>query len=97
MEQFNQRGFEKALSLIKALNNPKRLMILCFLCDEELTVGELAKRIGLQLSPTSQHLALLREKGLVTTRKSEQYVFYMLKSEEVRHVITLLQELYCRG
>jgi DNA-binding transcriptional ArsR family regulator len=96
INQFNQKNFEKAVVLIKALNNPKRLMILCFLCDEELTVSELAERINLSLSPTSQHLAILREKGFVETKKEEQKVYYSLSSNEVKKVIGLLQELFCK-
>ena len=96
LEQFNKKGFEKALTLIKALDNPKRLMILCLLCDKELTVGELAERINLTLSPTSQHLAILRKKDLVDTKKEEQKVYYKLSSNEVKKVIGLLQELFCK-
>jgi DNA-binding transcriptional ArsR family regulator len=47
LEQFNKEGFERALTLIKALDNPKRFMILSFLCEEELTVSELAEMIEL--------------------------------------------------
>jgi len=94
-EQFNKKGFENALELIKALDNPKRLMILCFLCAEELTVSELSSRISLDLSPTSQHLAILRDKGFVDTKKEEQKVYYSLKGEEAKRVIGLLQEMYC--
>lgn len=96
LEQFNKKGFDKAVDLIKALDNPKRLMILCFLCDQELTVSELAEKIGLTLSPTSQHLAILRDKGFVDTKKEEQKVYYRLKSNEVKSVIELLQKLYCK-
>lgn len=91
-----QTQASKAVGLLKALANENRLLILCHLQERELSVGEINDSLGLSQSALSQHLAILRRDGLVTTRKAAQTVFYSLKSEEVRAVIAVLHGLYCR-
>lgn len=86
----------QAVSLLKALANERRLFILCHLRDRELSVGELNAVLGLSQSALSQHLALLRRDGLVATRKAAQTVYYSLSSDEVKAVIGLLHQLYCK-
>lgn len=88
-------GFEKALTLIKCLDNPNRLAILCLLCGRDLTVTEMADAAGLSMSAMSQHLGVLRSAGLVATEKRQQQVIYRLDSPEVKAVIGLLKSLYC--
>ena len=60
-----------------------------------MCVGEMNKKLGLSQSALSQHLAWLRKDNLVTTRKEAQTVFYSLKSDEVREMIHLLNNIYC--
>ena len=91
-----QTQASKAVGLLKALANENRLLILCHLQERELSVGEINDSLGLSQSALSQHLAILRRDGLVTTRKAAQTVFYSLKSEEVRAVISVLHGPYCR-
>ncbi|WP_107850840.1 ArsR/SmtB family transcription factor [Oceanimonas marisflavi] len=86
----------QAVKLLKALANERRLFILCHLLDKELSVGEMNQFLGLSQSALSQHLAILRNDNLVSTRKEAQTVYYSLKSEEVREMIALLHRLYCR-
>lgn len=86
----------QAVKLLKALANERRLFILCHLLDKELSVGEMNQFLGLSQSALSQHLAILRNDDLVSTRKEAQTVYYSLKSEEVREMIALLHQLYCR-
>jgi DNA-binding transcriptional ArsR family regulator len=86
----------KAVKLLKALANERRLFILCHLLDKELSVGEMNQHLGLSQSALSQHLAILRNDKLVATRKEAQTVYYSLQSDEVREVIALLHKLYCR-
>ena len=81
--------------LLKSLANEKRLMILCSLAEGELSVGELNKRIALSQSALSQHLAKLRDEGMVSTRRQSQTIFYSLASTETRRIIELLHEMYC--
>ena len=69
--------------MLKALANRHRLMILCQLIDGERSVGDLAAVPGLRDSTVSQHLALLRKDGLVSTRREGQTIWYALASEPV--------------
>src|SRR3546814_5465302 len=73
---------DEAADLLKALANSQRLRILCLLHDNELSVGELNQHVELSQSALSQHLAVLREKALVQTRRDAQTVYYTLSSEE---------------
>jgi ArsR family transcriptional regulator, virulence genes transcriptional regulator len=86
---------ETAAGLLSAMANQSRLMIMCHLLNEELTVGELAERVGLNQSPLSQHLARLRALGLVKTRRDGQSIYYRLASKEVEAVLTTLYGIYC--
>jgi len=91
-----QERADHAVVLLKALANERRLFILCYLLSEgEMCVGEMNKKLGLSQSALSQHLAWLRKDNLVTTRKEAQTVFYSLKSDEVREMIQLLNNIYC--
>ncbi len=90
-----EQNSAKAVVLLKAMANERRLQILCLLHDSELSVGELSAKLALSQSALSQHLAWLRRDGLVVTRKEAQTVFYTLSSEEVKEMICLLHRLYC--
>ncbi|HAY93106.1 metalloregulator ArsR/SmtB family transcription factor [Shewanella sp.] len=91
-----QERADHAVVLLKALANERRLFILCYLLNEgEMCVGEMNKKLGLSQSALSQHLAWLRKDNLVTTSKEAQTVFYSLKSDEVREMIHLLNNIYC--
>lgn len=85
----------EAAQLLKALGNDQRLLILCNLLERPMSVGELNQRVELSQSALSQHLALLRETGLVETRREAQSIHYSLPSGPVTQVMALLQEIYC--
>lgn len=85
----------EAAELLAAMANPKRLLILCHLLDQELSVGELSERVELGQSPLSQHLAKLRALKLVTARRDGQSIRYRLASEEVTQVLGTLHGIYC--
>ena len=84
-----------ASRLLKAMGSENRLLILCILCEGELSVGQINQRINLAQSAVSQHLAVLRRDQLVTTRKQSQTVFYRLKSGVVAKIIQLLHNEFC--
>lgn len=85
----------RASTLLKAMSNQHRLMILCQLASGEKRVGELEQLIGLSQSALSQHLARLRRDNLVKTRRSAQTIFYSLAGPEASSVIQTLYGLYC--
>lgn len=84
-----------AAELLKQLSNEHRLMILCILGEDEMSVGELNARIPLSQSALSQHLASLRRADLVSTRKESQTVYYRLEGDKALRVIEVLQSIYC--
>ncbi|MFD1253382.1 Biofilm growth-associated repressor [Devosia equisanguinis] len=94
LEKMEQNA-EKASELLTAMANPKRLLILCNLLDQELNVGQLAERVELGQSPLSQHLSKLRAWGLVKTRRDGPQINYSLASSEVRQVLSTLYNIYC--
>jgi DNA-binding transcriptional ArsR family regulator len=86
-----------AARLLKTLGNEQRLLIVCNLLERPLTVGELNERVDLSQSALSQHLAVLREAGIVETHREAQSIRYSLPAGPVTRVLALLQEIYCSG
>ena len=90
-----QKHAKDAANLLKKLGNEHRLLVLCTLMNGELSVGELNDMMPLSQSALSQHLASLREAGLVETRREAQTIFYRLSGDEAIKIITVLQSIYC--
>ena len=90
-----QENAKRASTLLKAMSNQHRLLILCQLVPGEKCVGELEKIVGLSQSALSQHLARLRRDDLVLTRREAQTIHYSLAGEEASAVIETLYGLYC--
>ena len=86
---------KRAAVLLKSMANERRLVILCTLAQGERSVGELEGVVGLSQSALSQHLARLRQDGLVSTRRSAQTIFYSLKGGDAEAVMQALHRLYC--
>jgi ArsR family transcriptional regulator len=85
----------RAAALLRLLGNENRLMILCQLADGELSVGQIQSRVALSQSALSQHLAMLRESGIVTTRREAQTIHYRIVDHAALQVIQTLAELFC--
>ncbi|WP_188860529.1 ArsR/SmtB family transcription factor [Marinobacterium nitratireducens] len=85
----------EAARLMRALSNENRLLILCYLQGQEMSVGELNRSLDLSQSALSQHLAVLRNDGLVQTRRESQTIFYSLRGDRATRVIETLHSLYC--
>jgi DNA-binding transcriptional ArsR family regulator len=90
-----QSNAKDAVNLLKGLANESRLMIMCVLSEGEVSVGQLNQRIKLSQSALSQHLAVLREQGLVQTRRESQTIFYRLEDTAAMNIIELLHDIYC--
>lgn len=86
---------EEAAGLLKALAHPARLLVLCQLVEGECSVGQLQPITGLSMSALSQHLAVLREMELVTTRRESQTIFYALADGPAIRVLDALHAAYC--
>ena len=86
----------KVASLLSVLANDRRLLILCKLVEAgEVTVGDLAEEIGLSQSALSQHLARLREQGIVKFRRESQTLWYRIADPKVETLFSTLHGLYC--
>lgn len=88
---------DAASQMLKALSNRNRLMVLCILIEGERTVSELLENVPLSQSALSQHLAVLRKDGLVTTRRESQSIYYSIGDEKAARLVALMHELYCGG
>jgi DNA-binding transcriptional ArsR family regulator len=87
---------QEAENLLKRMANQNRLMILCVLAEQqEVSVGSLNEQVPLSQSALSQHLSVLREAGLVATRRESQTIFYRLSDERTQTVLEALHKVYC--
>ena len=84
-----------AARLLRALANERRLMILCQLTEGERSVGELQPHVGLSQSALSQHLAVLRDEGVVATRREGQTIWYRIADQAALKVVVTLAEIFC--
>jgi DNA-binding transcriptional ArsR family regulator len=89
------KNAEKAANLLKRMSHPSRLTVLCYLMKGEASVSVLNQTIPLSQSALSQHLAGLRQAGLVDTRREGQVIHYRLKSPAVSGIIETLYRIYC--
>jgi len=86
----------KVADILRALANERRLMVLCKLAESsEECVGALAEAAGLSQSATSQHLAKMREEGLVDFRREGQTLWYRIAEPRTELLLGYLQKLYC--
>ena len=85
----------KAAELLKAMSNANRLLILCHLGQQEMSVSELNAQIDLSQSSLSQHLARLRADGLVETRRESQTIYYRIGNPSILVLIECLQNEFC--
>ncbi len=83
-------------AILRELANPHRLMVLCSLAEAgEMKVGDIAERVGLSQSALSQHLARLREEGLVAFTRDAQVLRYRIADARVEALLAALYQLYC--
>lgn len=86
---------EEVAGYLKVLANPARLLILCELNGTERSVSSLEAAVGLTQSALSQHLAKLRESGIVATRRDAQTIYYRLADPRAERIMATLYELFC--
>ncbi|MCD6041313.1 MAG: putative transcriptional regulator, ArsR family [Burkholderiales bacterium] len=91
-----QARAQRATGLLKAMSNPVRLLVLCQLAESEKSVGELERVVDVSQSALSQHLALLRSRGLVNSRRAGQTIYYSLCGREAPALLAALYQVFCR-
>ena len=86
---------DRASRSLKAMSHPLRLKILCTLGDEEVSVQDIVDQVGTSQSNISQHLAILRDKGILTSRKDANRVFYRVSDNRTLRLIGMMREVFC--
>ncbi len=90
-----QEHVELAARALKAIAHPLRLKILCVLGDQEVCVLDIVDRVGTSQSNISQHLAILREKGVLLTRKDANRVFYRVGDRRTLQLVGMMRAVFC--
>ncbi len=90
-----QEHIELAARALKSIAHPLRLKILCVLGDQEACVQEIVDQVGTSQSNISQHLAILREKGVLVTRKDANRVFYRVGDTRTLQLVGMMREVFC--
>jgi len=82
---------------MRAIAHPLRLKILCVLGEQESIVQDIVEAVGTSQSNVSQHLAILREKGILATRRSANRVYYSVSDQRTLQLIATMREVLCGG
>jgi DNA-binding transcriptional ArsR family regulator len=90
-----EEHIEQASRALKAMAHPLRLKILCVLGDKEVSVQDIVECVGTSQSNISQHLAILREKGVLRTRKDANRVYYRVGDGRTLTLIGMMREVFC--
>lgn len=86
---------DRASRSLKAMSHPLRLKILCTLGDQEVSVQDIVERVGTSQSNISQHLAILRDKGILSSRKDANRVFYKVVDSRTLQLISMMRNVFC--
>lgn len=94
--QFMQQGAAQAAALLRSVGNESRLLVLCLLIEHgEMSVGGLLEHVELSQSALSQHLARMRDDGLVASRREGQVIHYRIEDPAVERLVAVLKNIYC--
>jgi len=91
----NDEDIEQASRSLKAMSHPLRLKILCTLGDQEVSVQDIVEQVGTSQSNISQHLAILRDKGILASRKDANRVFYRVSDFRTLQLIGMMRQVFC--
>lgn len=91
----HEEQVETAARALKAMSHPLRLKILCVVGDQEVCVQDIVEAVGTSQSNISQHLAILRDKGVLTTRKDANRVYYRVADQRTLQLIVMMREVFC--
>jgi len=91
----NDEDIERASRSLKAMSHPLRLKILCTLGDREISVQDIVEHVGTSQSNISQHLAILRDKGILFSRKDANRVYYKVGDSRTLALIDMMRDVFC--
>jgi DNA-binding transcriptional ArsR family regulator len=90
-----QEHIETAARALKAIAHPLRLKMMCVIGDGEVCVQDIVEAVGTSQSNISQHLAILRDKGVLLTRKDANRVYYRVGDQRTLQLIVMMREVFC--
>jgi len=85
--------FELQAEICQTLANPKRLQIVSLLKNGELSVGEMVRAMGVPKANASQHLSIMRQKGLIISRREGTTIYYRLASPKITDACSIMREV----
>lgn len=91
----NEKDIKIAAASIKAISHPLRLKILCVLANGQLSVQDIVDQVGTSQSNISQHLAILRDKGVLDTEKDANRVYYRISDPRTLKLIGMIRDVFC--
>jgi len=91
----DDEDIERASRSLKAISHPLRLKILCTLGGQEVSVQDIVEQVGTSQSNISQHLAILRDKGILASRKDANRVFYRVSDSRTLQLVGMMREVFC--
>lgn len=92
---YDDQDISRAARCLKAMSHPLRLKILCVLGDKAISVQDIVEQVGTSQSNISQHLAILRDKGILDYKKDANRVFYYIDDKRVINLIAMMRSVFC--
>jgi DNA-binding transcriptional ArsR family regulator len=92
---YDNADIDRAACCLKAMSHPLRLKILCVLGNNSISVQDIVEQVGTSQSNISQHLAILRGKGILDFKKEANRVYYFIDDERVIHLIQMMRSIFC--
>ena len=94
---YDDTDINRATRCLKAMSHPLRLKILCVLGNHSMSVQDIVDQVGTSQSNVSQHLAILRDKGILDFKKEANFVYYFISDERVIHLIQMMRTVFCES
>ncbi len=94
---YDDTDINRATRCLKAMSHPLRLKILCVLGNQSMSVQDIVDQVGTSQSNVSQHLAILRDKGILDFKKEANFVYYFISDERVIHLIQMMRTVFCES
>ncbi|MEI6068594.1 MAG: metalloregulator ArsR/SmtB family transcription factor [Methylococcaceae bacterium] len=92
---YDDTDIVRAARCLKAMSHPLRLKILCVLGTQSISVQDIVEQVGTSQSNVSQHLAILREKNILGSKKEANRVYYFIDDERMLQLIKMMRDVFC--
>ena len=92
----NDEHVKDVAALLKTMSHPIRLKILCMLQEKEMAVGDIREEVETTNANVSQHLTILRNKGIISSRKDANFIYNKIEDNRVLDLISKMRDLFCQ-